>query len=657
MAKNLTKYYDTSSSKTPEMGQLIDNMMTTDKSSRRNFERRWYDNNYFDDGHHFRYLSRLQNKIVDLSEKASLYSPMRAIPKASRQIRGVANLITSQDYMPVVYPEKVEKANFPGTPQIDPATGQQTMIYPEYDAALKESRTLAKRVGHWLAEEIKKQDLISKMALMTILAAKNYVSYLQITPDAEKEEIRTIVRDAFDVYLMGEVNEIEDSPHVIIAHPKVISEIKANEMFDKDQLEKINPDNRQASSEIKEAYMRGRYGREFNDDSSATLILKEAYLKEHLNPDNQKVISKQPDGGDILQGKKMGDMVYRQVFVAGNIWLSDKYVDLKGYPLVDFRFEPGPMYGVSLIERFIPTNKSLDMIVSRVERYAHTMTVGVWTKRQGEQFNLSNAAGGQIVEYKSVAPQQAQLAPLPAHVFNFIGLLNSFIEEQGVSTSTLGKIPTGVKAARAIESLKESEFANLVIPQRQFKKTTKKIAEKFLDYGDKYFVTTQTAYYMEKGEPTYFDIVGKTAMDKRAQLGVPVEGEVTPISGEYRVDIEVQAGLAYTKEGQKAAARELGDYIVQLAELGLVPPGVVSKVLESMLESYQFGPTAGVMEDMEEYQKQGQMTDPQMDKMKLAMAEVVRDAGLGEKDDEEDIRKTKVAVAEVAQDLQKGEQK
>jgi hypothetical protein len=638
------------------MGQLIANMMTTDKNARRNFERRWYDNNYFDDGHHFRYLSRLQNKIVDLSEKASLYSPMRAIPKASRQIRGVANLITSQDYVPVVYPEKVEKANFEAVPKLDPTTGQQIMTSPEYEAALKEAKMIAKRSGHWTEEEFKYQDVTSKLALMAILAAKNYVSYLQITPDAEREEIKTVVRDAFDVYLMGDVNEIEDSPHVIIAHPKVISEIKANETFDKEQLLKISPDNRQASSEIKEAYMRGRYGRECNDDSSATLILKEAYLKEHLNADNQKIISKQEGGGDILQGKKEGDIVYRQVFVAGNIWLSDKYVDLKGYPIVDFRFEPGPMYGVSMIERFIPTNKSLDMIVSRIERYAHTMTVGVWTKRQGEQFNLSNAAGGQIVEYKNIPPQQAQLAPLPSHVFNFIQLLNSFIEEQGVSTTTLGKIPQGVKAARAIESLKESEFANLVITQRQFKKTVKRIAEKLLDYADKYFVTPKTAYYLEKGEPTYFDIIGKTAMQKREELKVPVEGEVTPISGEYRVDIEVQAGLGYTREGQKAAARELGDYVVQLAQLGLVPPGVVSKVLESILEAYQFGTTAEIMEDMEEYEKEGQMTDPQMEKMKLAMAEVVRDTGMAESKDttEEDIQKVKVGVAEAAKDLQEG---
>src|SRR3990167_9054099 len=151
MAKDLITHYDTSRVETKEIGQAVDNMMNTAKNSRRNFERKWYDNNFFDDGHHFRYLSRLQNKIIDLSEKASIFAPMRAIPKASRQIRGIANLLTSQDYIAVIYPEKVEKANY--EPQ-------------EYETALKEAKMVAKRSGHWIEEEFKNQDIKNKLSLM-----------------------------------------------------------------------------------------------------------------------------------------------------------------------------------------------------------------------------------------------------------------------------------------------------------------------------------------------------------------------------------------------------------------------------------------------------------------------------------------------------------
>ena len=104
--------YSTSKYKTTEIGQVTDDLMTQARYTRRSFERRWYDNNFFDDGYHFRYVSREENKIVDWAEKTSMYNPLRAIPKASRQIRGIVNLLISNDLVPIVYPERVEKANY-----------------------------------------------------------------------------------------------------------------------------------------------------------------------------------------------------------------------------------------------------------------------------------------------------------------------------------------------------------------------------------------------------------------------------------------------------------------------------------------------------------------------------------------------------------------
>src|SRR3989338_10974475 len=99
--------YSTDTLTTRQMGQAVDEMMSMVKNQRFPFERRWYDNNFFDDGYHFRYMSRTQNKIVDLSQASTIWAPMRSIPKASRQIRGVSNLLTSRHFIPIIYPEKV----------------------------------------------------------------------------------------------------------------------------------------------------------------------------------------------------------------------------------------------------------------------------------------------------------------------------------------------------------------------------------------------------------------------------------------------------------------------------------------------------------------------------------------------------------------------
>jgi len=634
------RYYDTSKITGDGLGQAIDEMMQTVESARKKHSRRWYDNNFFDDGLHFRYLSRSQNKIIDLSERSSIYEPMRAIPKASRQLRGVINLLMSNDFVPVVYPEKVIRENF----------GSEE----EYAAVKDLAKNVSKRSGHWIEEEFKDQDIKNKLSFMGILTGKHGISYLQITPDAESRAIKTIVRDAFDVYLMGEMNEVEECPFVIIGHPEVVSKIKSNEEFTAEQREKINPDNKQASSEIKDAYMRARYGGDFKGDSSATVILKEAYLKERLNPENRRKIEQQENAKDILGDRKDGDVVVRQVFSAGNIWLRDEYLELPHYPLVDLRFEPGALYQVPLIERFIPSNKSLDAVVSRIERYTHTMVVGTWIKRQGEQFNVSNQSGGQVVEYKGVPPTQGQVANLPSFIFNYINLLNSFIEEQGVSTAALAQIPSGVKAAKAIESLKESEYANLVIPNKMLKKAVQTIAQRFLDLADRYFIDPKTVQYLEKGEPQYFDIMSKSAINKRKQLNVPVGGDVVPVSKDYKVEVEVQSGMGYTREGKKAAAKELGDYLIQLSTAGLIPPQAITKFLEVMLEAYQFGPTGDFISTMEKFMGEASLTEQQLQAIKVAIAEVMKDVGVVTKDDlptpEDRITEDKIATAQAIKD-------
>ena len=633
-------YYSTNTVKTEDMGQVVDEIMRIQYDKRRGFERRWYDNNFFDDGYHFRFLSRSENKIVDLSERQSIYAPMRAIPKASRQIRGLANLLMSQDPTPIVYPEQVSQVQF-----TDPK---------EYQEAMAEAKRIAKAVGHWLQEEFKEQDLLEKLAFMAILTAKHSISFMQIWPDAIKEQIKTQVYDAFDIYLDGTLTEIEDCPYIIKAIPQFIAQIKANEIFDKTQLEKINPDNRQASSDIKQAYLNAKYYQMGEIERAAKLILKEAFLKEYLNSANMARIRNQKDGDQILKGKKEGDQVIRQVFVAGNVWLKDTYLNLPGYPIVDLRFEPGPIYQVPQIERFIPQNKSLDLVVSRLERWINTMAGGAWLKRKGEQFEINNQAGGQVIEYETVPPTQADVVNAPPMLFNFIQLLQGFIEEQGVSLSTLNKLPAGVKGYQAIESLKESEYSNLVISSRRVKGTIKKIAEKFMDLADSYFIKPKTIPYLEKGEPQYFDIVGASSIEKRQQLGDPalqVPQGTIPIKKDYKVEIEVQSGLGYTREGKKQAAMQLGEYLIKLAELKMIPPEAVQKSIQTLLETYQFGATSEIMETFQGFE-QGQLSDQQLDALKVAVAEVLSDLKGSEilPDAEQRIEETKVGVAEFAKD-------
>ena len=634
---------DTSNIETMDIGKEVDNMMTLANNTRKPYARNWYNNNFFDDGHHLRSISRTTGRIIDLSNRATLYSPRRAIPKASRQIRGMVNLILSQDFIPQVRPDKVNQYS-----HSDPQ---------EFQMAKQEAKTLAKKVGYWLEEEYKNQDLDIKIAEMLLLTMKNSISFMQVWPDAIEEAIRTQVYDAFDIYLMNNVTSIYDSPFIIKSVPKLIREIKANENFDEKQLDKITPDSRYASDEIKEAYLISKFGKAgVGSDSAATLLLKEAFLKEYINEENLPRIRGQKNGGQILQNKKKGDPIIRQTFVAGDIWLRDEYTNLPDYPFVDLRMEPGQIYGVAQIERFIPSNKSLDSVMSRIERMIHTMNVGVWTKRKGENFQLSNVAGGLLAEYDTTPPGQVPMAGLPASTFQFINLLNSFIEEQGVTTSALGQLPKGVKAWGAIESLKASEFSNLFVAIKQLKKCIQRISEKMMDIADNHFINKQTVMHLDKGDPDYFDIIGQQGIEAREGIDEAdtMQG-VVPIKKDYKVDIQIESGLGYTEEGKKGRMMEVANFMIELAKLGVLPPETLKQVIMQLIETFKFGPTSEMMESLDGMTNET-LDDKQRQDIKLAVLETLKDAkqaGLFDPDEEKQVAITKAGSIEALADAKK----
>lgn len=626
---------------THRIASYIDEMQKLAGSERMKFSRKWYDNNFFDDGYHFRFVSKQTGRIVDLSGKDSMQMPRRVIPKASRQIRGMANLVLSQDFIPIVKPKKVSRFQFEQGPE-----GQMA-----YEAELKRVKLEAKRIGQWIEDEWLRQDLKDKLVQATILCLKHGISYLQIWPDAVKEEIRTNVYDAFDIYVSANYDSIYDSPFIIKAIPRTIREIQANENFDPDQVLQLSPDNKYASDEIKEAYLSTKYGKMGQGgEGVATIILKEAFIKETLSKENIAEIRKQDNAEEILKDRSEGDTVIRQVFTAGGVWLKDEYIDLPDYPFIDLRWEPGPIYQTAPIERFISQNKALDTITARLETFLHTMNVGVWLKRKGEEFKISNVAGGLVAEYANVPPQQMPITSLPPAIFQFIEMLNGYIEEQGVSTSALGKLPSGVKAWRAIESLKQSEYSNLYTPLQQIKKCVQRTSEKMLDIAANYFVSPQTVNRMDRGEPDYFDIIGERGVQARRKIKEKVRDDLTTISKDYEVSIDVQSGLGFTDDGKKGRMMEIMDYMVQMAQAGLVDPAVLKESMKRMLEVYQFGPTETMMEALD--QPTPSMDETQLQQMKVAMAETLKDVGYQPPPSEEErIMQTKVGVAEAVKDL------
>lgn len=602
----------TSSLKTADVGRAIDELMRNVMAIRRPFERRWYDNEFFDDGFHYKFISRSTGKMIDLSENGNIFNPFRSIPKASKQIRGIINTLLQNEYKPIIYPKRVISENY-DTPE-------------EFEAAKNIAKDEAKKIGLWLECAWKDQEMKQLVAQLLLIAAKQSTAWLKIWPAKEEQSVKVEIIDDFDMYVEGQKHNRGDLPFMIECKSKTIMELWANQEFNEEQKLKLTPDNKYSASQIKEAYMRSKYGLNVPSDFTKTVLLKEAYLMEYLNDDNMLKIRAQKDGDKILEGRKKGDKVLRQVFVGGTVWLKDTYLSLRDYPYIPIQFEPGSFYQTPAFERFVHANKILDTMVSRVERYTNTMVAGAWQRRKGENHTPTNLAGGIVYEYEQSPLTQLQIAPIPNYVFNFINLLNSFIAEQGMMMGG-GQMPSGVTSAQAIEAIKAAEINQLKVTEDQIKLFITRWAETMVALAHDYFIKPQDVSMLEKGYPTYFEVVGQNAYEKMQELGMDTTG-LTPINKELTVEVNAESGLGYTPEAKKAAALQLANFMQAMTQDGVISPQIMQRFVINLLEAYNFGSTQEFMELIES-QNLNQVSPAMLDQIKLAVAQVFHDITMG----------------------------
>jgi hypothetical protein len=640
---NLAKQFSKTSS--DHIGLEIEELVNDAIARRKTHERRWFDNNFFDDGYHFKAVSRKTGKVLDHVSGSGQYVE-RAIPRASRQIRGVTNLLFAAEPYPVVYPERITIEQFR---LLDGSIDQA-----RYQKAMENAKQVARKQGMWLSTEWEEeQDLPIKLIDAILLAAKNSISWIQVYSDTEKQKIKTDVYDAFDVIILGDRREAKDLPFITKSCEMDIEAVKNDTRFEEEKLKKLSPDNRYATSEIKEAYMRVRFGSKNTDNKNGTIIVKETFMKEYLTQDNWEQAVKLGEENGAMEGKSKGDMIMRHPFSAAGVTLRDEYIDYEDYPLVPIRFEPGPLYQVPFIERFIPQNKSIDVVVTRLEKWINAMVTGIYMVRKGENFQISNLAGGQKVEYETTPPQQMNNSTVGNTPFNVIELLNKYIDEQGATTSGGMNVPAGVKSGVAIESVKATEYANLKIPIVMLKKSIKEISERMLERGDKDILEPQEYSTVEDGEPQYFDVIGQRGMELSQKINKKIPQGVIPIKRKVKVRIEMEPGLGLTMEGKKEAMQQIIDYMLKLADpnLGLMSPEPLKMVIKRFMETFGYGSTQEFMEAMDEAAGQGQMTENSITQMKIAMVEALKDAEVaGPAAEQRLVDSTKVGVLEAMKD-------
>ena len=600
-----------------QIGKIVEDMAFQALMRRRPHERRWYNNNFFDDGLHFRILSQKTGQIIDHVDKVGGFVE-RALPRASKQIRGIGALLLTPEYYPVVYPARMSEEDYRNkvTGQVDQQRYQQAQDYAKHEA---------KKRGIFLTTTWEDDlELPISLAQMIILASKHSVSWYQVFNDPETKRITGQVYDAFDIICYGDVDDEEKLPFITKTAAWDFNEVLASPIFDEDKLKDLSPDNIYATSEIKNAYMRGRYGSKQNAQSLNTIIVKETFIKEYLSDDNWKQSIELSKETGAMEGKSKGDVIMRHPWSAGGVTLLDECIDYDNYPFVPLRLEPGLLYSVPLIERFIPLNKSQDVVVTRLEKWINTMVVGMWMQRKNENFQLSNVAGGQVVKFETTPPEQMAVGNVGNTPFQYMEMIDKYIEEQGLTATNPMNLPSGV-ANSTIENLQQQEYSNMKFATLMLKKCVTKIGQLIMERGDKEIVKPQEITYMEDEKPQYFSVIGSRGKSLHKKINRELPKDIITLDRKAKIRVEADSGMGLTQDGRRQAMQTLMEQMTNLYKEGFLGPQAMSLLVKRFIEEYGFGSTSEFMEAIEQGVTQGQMSQTQIQQMQIALLQVLKD--------------------------------
>jgi len=521
--KDIAKMSDTEKD---DLAQWVENKISTYTEARFKYEKNWYLSDNFWDGNHFVWWRESTGTIDRV--KPPKGTMLRQVPKLKKQFEAMANLIVANDPRWVAYPD---------------VNGDET----DDEEQMKKQIEYSIKRRKWLENIWDVENMKGKIIDLVIAALKFPHATMEVYTDPTSRKQKVAVWEPFDTLWKPDVNDIDDSPIFVKIVQRQEEDIRNNKDYNIPKDLVFVLEERFASSDMKEMRLMEKFGNFGIVSKAGTGLLKECYIKDF---------------------DKEGLPIMRLVTIFGGKTIRNEIVPYKRYPFAVLKLQSGPYYQQSYLESLIPTNKSIDLIVSNIETFFHTMTRGKYLKHKNSTVTRVTNENGDFIEYDVDKPEQLQLANIPNYVFGHLANLEKWIEERTVSAATTGKVPRGIRAYKAIEALKQSDFSNVGTPVTLLEETLERVAELILEQADVYISEPQTVQRLNEENPDYFSIVG--ASNYSESMGE----NVVPISADTKIDVKIESGLSYTEEGKRQT-------MLELYQLGLVPA-------EEVLKSFRF---------------------------------------------------------------------
>ena len=514
--------------------QLINEIFKESSNQRLKFEKRWYLVDNFFEGKHFVNALRSTGELIKQNFPKGI--DVAPIPRLKKQMETMLNLLFTNNPRWSVYPFELDKSK----------------DEKYFEKIAKIFQIL------WTVLQLR-----SHFRTAAFYALKHNVGYLEIGMDVDK---RLFVDhyDTYNIYHEPNIEDLDETHYLIKIVSKTINELENAGIYDSEVIKGLSPDYKYSVSEYKHIREMEKFAEQkgIKDKRLQKVLIKEFWIK-----DNDKWILTTECQGKLLREPQVVDY---------------------SLPFVDIKLGEGEVYQTSIFEDLIPLNKKIDVIVAYLEKYIKTAPQGILLTPDGSSVERILNREGEMIQYKGVTPPQwLQPNPLNPAVMSYEELLRSFMDERAVSVMAFGKIPPGVKAWRALEALKNIEFANLQTAIGNINKAIEKLGYKLLEVISAGAVEPIPLVYEEKGKLKQIKLINEQAY--QANANYQKDEDITPVASKYRLKVETEQGTAYTEEGRRETALEL-------AKMGQVDQ-------KTLLEMLHFSNVGDVIEASEKEQE------------------------------------------------------
>lgn len=531
------------------------------KNYKKRFEPRWYLAEAFFEGVHFTYGQKDKdgNWIKVPTPKGKT---LREVPKAKKQILSIRNMLLKIKQRPVTYPDR-------NVIMLDGEKNQE-LITQEETQAIKQGRY----VDYYMHEKMK----LDRHKKKLIRYAELYnVGYIQIINDNGKKEFA--VYDPFEISVYPTISNINDYPRVVKHISKRIEDLEGNDKYDQAEIAKLKAmakGGKYSDSVYKDSLMKERYGVAPKD----SVLIDEIY-------EIQKVKDKDEEGNEV--GEERERCVIKSY--VGDIKIREEVTKLSMIPISMFVWGD-EAYQTSLMEDMMPLNKAYDLFISKLEQKAKKLDTGRIIMQKGEDAKVYTTNDGEFIRYKRVKPEVMEEASVPNAFMEMINMLDNDLREQGVTMASSGQLPSGIKAWRAIESLKESDYASIGTPQDNLNECLTDLTEKLIEMLAEDMVEIETAQVEaeKQGQSDAFKVVGKRGAEI---LGQDKLNGVVVIDPNRTTKVEIESGISWTEEAKKDLAIELlGAKAISIqTALEMLKVGNSQEIIDQMVKEGTMGKT------------------------------------------------------------------